>query len=48
MTEVKYFHSALVLTNLIVNQDRAMQELADARPFSDWVSHAGKRVSKST
>jgi hypothetical protein len=42
MAEVKYFHGALVLTNLIVDQDRAMQQLAYARPFSDWVSHAGK------
>jgi hypothetical protein len=42
MTEVKYFHCTLILTDLVVNHYRTMQQLANARPFSDGFSQAWK------
>lgn len=40
MPEVKYFQKTLVFTDLVVDQNRAMQQLANPRPFSDGAPHA--------
>lgn len=42
MPKVKHFHETLIFADLVVDQNRAMQQLANARPFSDGASHAGK------
>jgi hypothetical protein len=42
MTEVKHFHETLIFTDLVVDQNRAMEQLANARSFSNGASHAGK------
>jgi hypothetical protein len=42
MTEVKHFHGTLIFTDLVVDQNRAMEQLANARSFSNGASHAGK------
>ena len=40
MPEVKHFHKTLVFTDLVIDQNRTMQQLANARPFSDGAAHA--------
>ena len=40
MPEVKHLHKTLVFTDLVIEQNRAMQRLANARPFSDGAAHA--------
>jgi hypothetical protein len=47
MTEVKYFHSALVLTNLNVDQELC-KSLRTRDRFRIGFPMRGKRVSKST
>jgi hypothetical protein len=42
MPEVKHFHDALIFTDLVVDQNPAMEQLANARSFSNGASHAGK------
>jgi len=42
MTDVKHFHETLIFTDLVVDQNRAMEQLANARSFSNGTSHAGK------
>jgi hypothetical protein len=42
MTEVKHFHKTLIFTDLVVDQNRAMEQLANARSFSNSASDAGK------
>jgi hypothetical protein len=42
MTEVKHFQETLIFMDLVVDQNRAMQQLANTRPFSDGASHTGK------
>ena len=42
MPEVEHFHKTLVFTDLVIDQNRAMQQFANARPFSDGASHARK------
>ena len=42
MPEVKYLHEVLIFVDLVVNQNRAVQQFAHPRPFSDRATHAGK------
>jgi hypothetical protein len=42
MTEVKHFHQTLIFTDLVIGLNRAMEQLANARSFSNGASHAGK------
>ena len=42
MADVKHFHETLIFMDLVVDQNRAMQQFAHTRPFSDGASHAGK------
>jgi hypothetical protein len=48
MAEVKYFDQELILMDLVVNQHRAVHQLAHLRPFSNDSTNAGMRASNST
>jgi hypothetical protein len=39
MSKVDHLNKASVLANLVINHNGAMQELANAWPFSSWNPH---------
>ena len=41
MSEMKDFDEPPVFTNLVIDQNRAVQQFSDVGPFSDDTTHAG-------
>ena len=42
MPEVEDFHETLVLTQLVIDENGAMREFSDSRPFADRAAHTRK------
>jgi hypothetical protein len=42
MAEMKDLHQTLLLLDLVVDEDRGVDQLTHARPLSNCASHAGK------
>ena len=42
MAEMKDLNQTLLLMDLVVDENRAVDQLAHSRPFSSGVSHAGE------
>jgi hypothetical protein len=45
VSKVKYFNKVLVFANLVVDQDRTVQEFAHSRALSNGATH-GQKTSK--